>query len=135
MLSYLHLPEISFHPLTFNNLCVPLCPKVGLLWIAYCRLLFFSSGLSLCLLTAASSPLIFKVIIDRYVFIAILNLVFQLILCLLCSFFSFYGLMISFCFMIVFCLAFLNLLYVFGFLVALFLKCINPFLYLLALYW
>ena len=36
---------------------------------------------TLCLLIGAFSPLTLKVIIDKYVFIAILNLVFQLILC------------------------------------------------------
>ena len=39
-------------------------------------------------LTGAFSPLTFKVIVDKYVFIAILNLVFQLILC--SSFFPFF---------------------------------------------
>ena len=45
---------------------------------------------TLCLLIGAFHPLTFKVIIDRYVFIAILNLVFQLILCLSFLLFSFW---------------------------------------------
>ena len=65
----------------FQFICV-LCPKVGLLWTVYCRLFFFFwSSLPLHLLLGAFSPLTFKVIIGKYVFIAILNLVFQLILC------------------------------------------------------
>ena len=42
---------------------------------------FFSQSATLCLLIGAFSPLTFKVIIDRYLFIAILSLVFQLTLC------------------------------------------------------
>ena len=43
----------------------------------------------MCLLIAAFSPLTFKAIIDRYVFTAILNLVFPLILCFFFVPFSF----------------------------------------------
>ena len=42
---------------------------------------FFIQSAPLCLLIGAFSPLTFKVIVDRYVLSAILNLVFQLILC------------------------------------------------------
>ena len=55
--------------LRFQSMCV-LCPKVGLLQTAYCRLLvfclfvclFFIKSATLCLLIRAFSPLIFKVI-------------------------------------------------------------------------
>ena len=43
------------------------------------------------LLIGAFFPLTFKVIFDKYVFPSILNLVFQLILFLLCSFLSLVG--------------------------------------------
>ena len=42
---------------------------------------FLSQSATLCLLIGAFSPLTFQVIIDRYVFISILSLIFQLILC------------------------------------------------------
>ena len=42
---------------------------------------FFIQSAPLCLWTGAFNALTFKVITDRYVFIAILNLVFQLIVC------------------------------------------------------
>ena len=54
-------------------------------------LLFFSSSLPLCLLIGAFSPLTFMVIIDRLVFIGILNLVFPLTL------YSSLSLSLSFC--------------------------------------
>ena len=72
--------NIFSHPLTFI-----LCVSVALRWVS-CRqkiegFCFFIESASLCLLIWAFSPLTFKGIIDRYVLIAILNLVFQLSLC------------------------------------------------------
>ena len=42
---------------------------------------FFIQLATLCPLFGALSPLTFKIIIDKYIFIAILNIVFQLNLC------------------------------------------------------
>ena len=88
-LSFLFAWNVFFHHLTFN-----LCVSFALKWIS-CRqhivgscFLFIQSA-SLCLLIGAFGPLTFKVIVDRYVFIATLNLVFQLI---------FYFLFVPFCF-------------------------------------
>ena len=69
-----------FHPLTFS-----LYVSFALRWIS-CRnhiggSCFFIQSSTLCLLIKAFSPLTFKVIIDKYVIIDILNLIFQLILC------------------------------------------------------
>ena len=63
----------------FQSICV-LCPKVSFLQAADWRFSLFVSNLTLFLLIWAFSPLIFMVIIDRCLFIAILNLLFQLIL-------------------------------------------------------
>ena len=65
----------------FQFICI-LCPMVS------CRQhivgsCFFIQSATLCLLNGAFSPLKFKVITDEYVFIAILNFVFKLILCFL----------------------------------------------------
>ena len=86
----------------------------------------------LYLLTGTFSPLIFKVIFDKYVFIVILNLV-QLILFLICFFFCF-----SFCSLIILFYAcvlfyFCESIIIFCFGVTLFLKYANPFLLLLTL--
>ena len=69
--------NIFSHPFTFN-----LYVSFALRWVS-CRqqivgFCFFIQSTTLCLLIRA---LTFKVIIYKYVFIAILNLVFQLILC------------------------------------------------------
>ena len=53
--------SLSLH---FQSMCI-LCPKVVLLYTAYCRLLgffFLIQSATLCLLIGAFSPLIFKVI-------------------------------------------------------------------------
>ena len=67
-------------PLTFN-----LYVSFVLRWVSYRQQIegfcFFIQSATLCLLIGAFSPLTFKVIVDRYIFTAILNLVFQLILC------------------------------------------------------
>ena len=52
---------------------------------------FFLSSLLLCLFIGAFNPFIFKIIIDRYVLTAILNLVFSLILCFSFVHFSFFS--------------------------------------------
>ena len=88
-----------FYPLTFS-LCVSFALRevscrqhivgscflsslpLSVFWLAaYCRLLFFIQSATLSLLVGAFSTLTFKVIIDKYVFITLLNPVFQLILC------------------------------------------------------
>ena len=51
----------------------------------------FIQSTTLCLLIGAFSSLKFKIIIDKYAFIAILNIVFQLILFLLCFFLFLFG--------------------------------------------
>ena len=71
--------NIFSHHLTFN-----LCVSFALRWVS-CRqqiegFCFFIKYVTLCLLIGAFSPLTFKVITDRWLFIAILNLVIQLIL-------------------------------------------------------
>ena len=71
----------------FQSMCV-LCPKVGLLYAG--SFFFFIQPAILCLLLGAFSSLTFKVIIDRYVFITILNLNFSDWLCI--------SLFLSFCF-------------------------------------
>ena len=65
----------------FQSVCV-LCPKMGLFGAAYCIgfYLLFTASATLCLLIGAFSPLIFKAVVNRYVFISILNFVFPLIL-------------------------------------------------------
>ena len=93
-----------FHPLTFN-----LCVSFALKWVS-CRQhildsFFFILSATMCLLIWASSPLAFKVIINRNIFIIILNHVFPwfYISSLFLSFsFSFWGLMIFFCIMLIF---------------------------------
>ena len=68
------------YPLTFN-----LRVSFALRWV-FCRhqivgFCFYIQSATLCLLIGAFSPLTLKVIIDKYVFITTLNLVFQLNLC------------------------------------------------------
>ena len=82
--------EITFfHPLTFN-----LYVSFALRWVSYRQRIvgscLFIQSATLCLLNGAFSPLTFKVIIDKYVFNAILNFVFQLILCFFFVPFSFW---------------------------------------------
>ena len=83
-LTFLSFPftwNISFyHCLTFI-----LNVSFALRWVS-CRQYIvgscvFLQATTLCLSTGAFSPFTYKVIIDKYVFIAILNFVFQLILC------------------------------------------------------
>ena len=72
--------NIFSHPFIFN-----LYVSFALRWVSCTQQVegfyLFIQSATLCLLIGAFSPLTFKVIIDRYVFIDILNLVFQLILC------------------------------------------------------
>ena len=79
--------NIFFHLLTFN-----VYVSFALRWVSYRQQIegfcFFIQSATLCLLIGAFISLTFKVIIDRYLFSAILNLVFQLILCL--SFVTFF---------------------------------------------
>ena len=69
-----------FHPLIFN-----LYVSFALGCVSYRQHIvgscFSIQSATLCLLIGSFSPLTCKVIIDKVVFIAILNLVFQLILC------------------------------------------------------
>ena len=76
---YFHLHGISF---SIHSLSV--CVSSLLKWVScrqyidgFCFCIYSSI---LCLLIGEFGPFTFKVIIDKYVFIAILNLVFQLIL-------------------------------------------------------
>ena len=119
-----------------QSLCV-LCPKVGLLYAAYCRRLLFYL---VCHSRSFDwSTLTFKLIIDRYVFIAILNLVFHLILYFFFVYFSFLYFLLwcddFFCIMLVFFLFSCESVVCFWFVVTLFFKCVNLFLYLLPLNW
>ena len=120
------------HPLTFN-----LYVSFTLRWVS-CRQqiegFYFLSNLPLCVLIGALSPLPFKMIIDRHVFIAILKLVFQLILCF--SFLLFLVGWFAFAlYLSAFLFRFCECNVQFWFVVALFFKYVNPFLYLLALAW
>ena len=72
--------EISFPPHNFLFICV-LCPKVSVLQAPYCTVLIFYPVFHTMSFDWSISLLTFKVIIDKYVFIATLNLVFQLIIC------------------------------------------------------
>ena len=78
------------HPFTFN-----LCVYFALGQVSYRQHIvgscFVIQSAMLCFLIGAFSPLTFKVIIDKYLYIAIVNLVFQLIMLLLCSFLSLVG--------------------------------------------
>ena len=70
--------NICFHLLTFS-----LCVSFALKWVSCRQALFFLiQPAILCLLLGAFSSLTFKVIIDRYVFITILNLNFSNWLCI-----------------------------------------------------
>lgn len=131
LLSFPFIWNIAFHPLT-SNLCVSFTLK----WVS-CRqhivgFCFIIQSAILCPLIGAYSPLTFKVSTDRYVLIGILMLVFQLILyfffipfffflffLLWFDGFLYYGCVLSFCFLWIFC----------EFVVTYF----NPLLYLLAL--
>ena len=132
--------NIFFHPFTFN-----LCVSLALKWVScgrICRLLFSMQSATLYLLIRSFHLLLFKVIIDRYVFTAILNLVFQLMLC-----FSFVPFFFFFVFpfvvwwlVLVICLwsflpDFYESIVLFWFMITLFFKNIDPLLYLLALDW
>ena len=112
---HFHLHVISFHPLP-HYMCV-LCPILVLCRQHIVGSCFFNLICTLCLLIGAFNPMTFKVIVDRYVFMAILSLVFLLILCFFFIYFcfSFCGLMIFFCIMLMFSslFDFVNLLYVF----------------------
>ena len=97
--AFLYFPfvwNIFFHPLTFN-----LYVSSTLRWVS-CReesLAVSIQSATLCVLIGAFGPLTLALIIDKYVFIAILNFAFQLTLCFFVPFF--FDWMISFCFMLV----------------------------------
>ena len=108
--TYLSFPfewNIFFHPLIFN-----LCVFLTLKWVSWKQRIvgsfFFIQSVTLCLLIGAFSPLTFKTIIDRYVFITILDIVYHLAFVFLLLFLSFYfhfffwGLIIFFFIMLVF---------------------------------
>ena len=92
VLSHMNIgtPAFLSFPFTWNiffcSLTWNLYVSFALRWVS-CRqpsvgsFVFYIQCGSLCLLMEAFSLLTLKVIIDKYVFIAILNLVFQLILC------------------------------------------------------
>ena len=113
-------------PLTFN-----LYVSFALRWVSFRQQIevfcFFIQSPTLCLLVEAFSPLTFKVIIDRYVFIAILNLVFQLILCFsfLLFFFGLDGFHLFYAWVL---FSFCKCNVWFDFMVALFFKHVKPFL-------
>ena len=110
------------------------CPMVSLLSTADCRLFFFFFFLilfaTLCLLIGAFSALTFKVIIDKYVFSHFKPCLPVDSLFLLCSFlfmvgwFSFILCLHPFLFSVFECTVW------FWYVVALFLKYVNPFLYI-----
>ena len=90
ILAFLSCPlawTIFSHPLTFN-----LYVSFALRWVSWRQQIegfcFFIQFATLFLLIGVFNPLTFKVIIDRYVFIAILDHVFQLTLCF--SFLTFF---------------------------------------------
>ena len=132
-------PAFSLFPFAWNIFfhCLPFSLCVSFVLRCVCRqhfvgFCFLIQSTTLCLLTRALSPLIFKVIIYTYAFIALLNLVFQLSL-----HFSF----VPFCFFIwlddflLFYASVLFFLWIFWFwfVTALFFKYVNSFLYLLYL--
>ena len=125
--------NIFFYPLTFS-----LYVSFALRWVS-CRQHIVGSCFSiqsatLCLLIGVFSPLTLKIIIDKYVFIAILNVVLQLIVCFsFVPFFFWLDDFILFLFHLLFSFCECNVW--FRFVVALFFKYVNPLLYLLALAW
>ena len=98
---------------------------------------FLIQSYHLCLLNGVFCPLTFKVIIDKYVFIDILNLIFQLILFLFFFFLAgWFPFILCLCpLLFVFCLCVCQSNVYFWFVIALFFRSVNPFLYLLALNW
>ena len=90
-----------------------LCPKVSLLQSTYCWLSFLLiQSANQCLFIGAFSPMTFKVVIDTYVFIAILNIVFPVdSMFLLCSFLFLVGWFPFILSSILFFLVFLNVLF------------------------
>ena len=92
LLSFPFARNIFFHPFFFQFTCA-LLPKGIICRQHIIRSCFLIQSATLYLSIGAFSPLTFKVIIDRYVFIAFLNLVFQVIIC--CFFVPFF---FNFCF-------------------------------------
>ena len=82
---------------------------------------------TLCLLIGAFSSLTFKVVIDKYVLIAILNLIFQLILYFSFVSFYFFGWMLSFYFTFVSFLVFVNGMFDFDLWLPYFSSMLTPF--------
>ena len=123
-------------PSPYSQLMCIFCPKVNLLKAAYCRLLLFKiQYATMCLLIGAFIPLIFKLIIDKYVFIINLCLVFPSILYFyIVSFFSllwFDDFLLFYTHVFGFCDSIVCFWYVF----TMFLKYVNLIIYLLALDW
>ena len=133
--AFLYFPlawNIFSYPLTFN-----LYVSFALRWVS-CRQdiigsCFFIQSATLCLLIGAFSPLTFKVTPDNHVFIAILNLVFQLILFLLCSFLFLVGWFPFNLCSCTFLFSFCGCNVWFWFVVSVFFKYVKPFVYLVGL--
>ena len=141
ILSYMSTvtPTFVSFPLAWNALTFNLYWKsFALRWIS-CRQHIVSSWIFIqpftrCLLIKAFSVLTFKAIIDKCAFIAILSLVFQLNPCFsFIPFFSLYGCMIYFCFIVcsVLFLTFVNVWFGFDLCLPFFMY-VNSLLYLFA---
>ena len=121
--------NIFSHCLTFN-----LYVSFALSWVScvqhFVGFCFFMESASLHLLIRVFSPLTFKVIIYKYVFIANFNLVFQLIPCFPYVP-AFFGSMISFFACVLFFLVFVNVMFGFDFCLPCFFKYVNHFVFCL----
>ena len=129
---------VHWHEISFPTPSLATYMSFALRWLSHREQIvgfcFFIQSATLCLSIGAFSAFTFKAIIDSYVFIAILNLVFQLILC-----FSFVPFVFVGWFPFILCMCtFFNFCECnvwFWFVVALFFKYVNPFLYLFPLAW
>ena len=134
---HFHLHEISF---SVSSLSI--CVSLALRWVSYRQQavgsFLFLNPVCHCLFIRVFSPLTFKVIIDRYVFISIFKPYFPVeFIFLLCSFlfflFLFDGFLLYYTFF--FSFTFCEPVTWFWFMVTLAVKCVNPQLYWLALDW
>ena len=106
-LTFLSFPfawNIFLSPLIYN-----LCVSCALKWVSFGQhivgfCLFFTGYATLCLLIGAFSPLTFKAVVNRYVFISILNFVFPFILYFFFAPFIFHFVAWWFCFVLYLCL-------------------------------
>jgi len=98
-----HLHELSLAPLHFLPMCV-FRSEVSLMWDAYRCFLFFIRSATLFLLIVSFTPLTFIVIIDIYVFIAVVLLVFSSFVVSLNSFLPFLSSFVVWWFSLVVCL-------------------------------